>query len=112
MMFLGSGPVSCHRATHTYLLHNLLVSRFFTVKQQLLGRSVNFVKQLMRSVARCARSNTRKNLINIQQGSKHDPLTTPSHGGLEKLLKAKISIEVECQEVDDLSTLIDRLCTT
>ena len=130
------------RATHTYLLDNLLVSGFFTVKQQLVGRYVNFVRQLFRSsspevcvvvnmVARCARSNTGKNLLNIQRESLYDPLTTPSwriraaiprsevpplEGWrvqyLGKLLNARIGMNTECQDVEEISFLIESLCTS
>ena len=57
------------RATHSFLVDNLLAANFYTVKQQLLSRFVNFLKMLMKStspevttvanmVARCARSTT------------------------------------------------------
>ena len=59
------------RGTYSYIVDNLLAARFYTVKQQLIGRFVNFVKKLQNSrspevcvvfgmAARCARSITGK----------------------------------------------------
>ena len=127
------------RATHTYLLDNLLMSGFFTVKQQLVGRYVNFVRQLFRSsspevcmvvnmVARCARSNTGKNLLNIQRESMHDPLTTPSWRIRAAISRSEVpplegwrvqylgkllnTGNAECQGVEEISLLIESLCTS
>ena len=130
------------RATHTYIMDNLLGSQFFTVKQQLLGRYVSFVQQLLKSsspevcvvgnmVTRCARSNTGKNLVNIQRECKTDPLTTkswriradtprtgvPALEGwrlqyLRKLIFARMDMDTQCKDIEEISTLIDTLCTT
>ena len=77
------------RATHSFLVDNLLAAQFFTVKQQLLSRYVNFLKKVMRStnpevttvanmVARCARSTTGRNLMKIERETNMDPWTTPA----------------------------------
>jgi hypothetical protein len=72
------------RATHTYLVDNLLSCGISNVKQQLVSRYVNFFKNLLKSdsregkvvasiVARCARSPTGRNLMNIQVETGMDP---------------------------------------
>ena len=72
------------RATHTYLVDNLLSCGLLNVKQQLVSRFVNFFRSLLKSqskevkvvasiVARCARSTTGRNLMNIQVETNMDP---------------------------------------
>ena len=64
------------RFTHAWLVDNMLASGFLSVKQHLVGRYVNFVHGLLKSlspevnnvanmVTRCARSTTGKNMMNI-----------------------------------------------
>ena len=130
------------RSTHTFLVENLLVSQFFTVKQQLVGRFVNFVKQLFNSsspevcvvanmVARCARSTTGRNLLSIERETGLDPWTTPAwrvrHAVprsevppvqgwrlqyLRKLLYARMELETRCEDVEEVSSLIDSLSSS
>ena len=127
------------RSTHTFLVENLLVSQFFTVKQQLVGRYVNYVKQLFNSsspeicvvanmVARCARSTTGSNLLHIERESRLDPWTTPAWmvrsamprcevtpvqrwrlQYLRKLLLARLEMEARCEDVEDINELVDSL---
>ena len=77
------------RSTHTFIVENLLARDFLTVKQQLVGRFVNFLKSLLLSkspevkimaniAGRCARSTTGKNLLNIQIETSLDPWVTPA----------------------------------
>ena len=72
------------RSCHTYLVDNLLTAQFYTLKHQLRGRYINFVKTLLNSVspevcmvanmvARCSRSTTGKNLIQIERETGLDP---------------------------------------
>ena len=128
------------RATHSFLVDNLLAAQFFTVKQQLLSRYVNFLKKLMRStspevttvanmVARCARSTTGSNLMKIERETNLDPWTTPAWmiretvqraevppmkgwkvQYLGKLLDARQDLENRCETTDEISSLIDDLC--
>ena len=121
-------------------MDNLLAAQFYTVKQQLLSRFVNFVKKLMRStspevsvvanmVARCARSTTGGNLMQIERETNLDPWITPAWmiretaGRAEvppmegwrvqylgKLLDARQELEDRCEKTDEISSLIDNLC--
>ena len=130
------------RSTHTFLLDNLLVDQFFTVKQQLVGRYVNFVRGLLRStspeiaivsnmMARCARSPTGKNLINIARETGLDPWTSqswkvraavkrkevPDGEGwrvqyLGKLLEARMDMSTRCEDLEDINTIINSLCSS
>ena len=130
------------RSTHTFLVHGLLAPHLPTVKQQLLSRYVNFVKKLFSSispevrvvanmVARCARSNTGKNLLNIERETNLDPLsshpwmirdavkreqTPPAEGWrwqyLAKLLHARRELVTRCENIDDITTLINSLCSS
>ena len=123
-------------------MDNLLVAQFLTVNQQLVGRYINFVKKLFNSnspevrvvanmVARCARSNTGKNLMNIERETKLDPWLTdswrvregikktevPALEGwrlqyLSKLLKARSEMETNCQDLEEINGLIDSLCSS
>ena len=128
------------RATHTFLVDNLLVNQFFTVKQQLVGRYVNFVKQLLNSsspevcvvaniVGRCARSTTGRNLLNIERETQLDPWTSeswmvrsavprsevPAMQGwrvqyLGKLLDSRMEMEAMCEDTEEITNIIDDLC--
>ena len=130
------------RSTHTYLVDNLLAAGFFSVKQQLAGRFVNFFHSLMKSlspevkivasmVARCARSTTGKNLMNIERETRLDPWTVqawrvrnqvkraevPNGDGwrvhyLAKLLEARKEMDIKCQNVEDITPLIESLCSS
>ena len=130
------------RSTHTFLVDNLLAPHLPTVKQQLIGRYVNFVKKLFNSispevrvvanmVARCARSTTGKNLLCIERETHLDPLlaqpwqirnavqreqTPPNEGWrwqyLGKLLHARREMEINCDNTEEISSLIDSLCST
>ena len=74
MEYLCKVNLECSKIHPFLLVDNLLAVQFFTVKQQLLSRFVNFVKKLVNSnspgvcisanmVSRCARSTTRRNLL-------------------------------------------------
>ena len=121
-------------------MDNLLAAKFYTVKQQLLSRFVNFVKMLLRStspevstvasmVARCARSTTGRNLMLIETETNLDPWITPAWmisekvGRAEvppmegwriqylgKLLDARQELDSRCETTDEISSLIDDLC--
>ena len=130
------------RSTHTYLLDNLLVANFLSVKQQLVGRYINFVRNLINSsspevcvvssmVARCARSTTGKNLKNIERETGMDPWTdqswriqeaiqrreVPKGEGwriqyLAKLLDARLEMKDQCQDLEEINSIIDSLCSS
>ena len=130
------------RSTHTWLVDNLLGSGFFSVKQQLVGRYVNFVSGLLKSVspevktvanmvARCARSTTGKNMMSIQRETGLDPWRSqawmvrgkiskaevPVGEGwrvqyLAKLLQARKEMETKCQDVEEVNLLIESLCSS
>ena len=130
------------RSTHTYLLDNLLVANFLSVKQQLVGRYINFVRNLMNSsspevcvvssmVSRCARSTTGKNLKNIEIETGMDPWTDQSWRiqeeiqrrevpkgeewriqYLTKLLDARLEMKDKCQELEEINSIIDSLCSS
>ena len=121
------------------LVDSLLAPHLPTVKQQLLSRYVNFVRRLFSSispevrvvtnmVARCARSTTGKNLLKIERETNLDPLvakpwvirnavkreqTPPSDGWrwqyLAKLLHARREMQTKCENVDEITTLIESL---
>ena len=130
------------RATHTYLVDNLLSCGISNVKQQLVSRYVNFFKNLLKShsrevkvvasiVARCARSPTGRNLMNIQVETGMDPwreeawkvsqavktAEVPGREGwrvqyLAKLIRAKKEMDTMCEPVEEIKELIDSLCTS
>ena len=130
------------RSTHTFLVDTLLAPEFLTVKQQLLGRYVNFTKKLFSSispevrivasmVARCARATTGKNLMNIERETGLDPMLVepakvaeavgravvpPSEGWrwqyLGKLLIARRQMDERCEDLDDINELIESLCSS
>ena len=112
------------------------------MKQQLVSRYVNFFKNLLKSnsrevkvvasiVARCARSPTGRNLMNIQVETGMDPwreeawkvgqavktAEVPGREGwrvqyLAKLIRAKKEMETMCEPVEDIKELIESLCTS
>ena len=130
------------RSCHSYLVDNLLSVQFYTVKQQLLSRFVNFVEKLLGStspevcmvanmVARNARSTTGRNLLGIQRETGLDPwraaswevreavgrAKVPAMQGwrvqyLGKLLDARREMDSKCEETDEVSSLIDALCSS
>ena len=130
------------RSTHTYLVDNLLATQFLTVKQQLVGMFVNFVRKLLTSkspevcivanmVARCSRSTTGRNLINIERETLLDPWVippwrirnavkreeVPANEGwrvqyLAKLLDARGEMEIMCENLEEINLLIDGLCSS
>ena len=74
------------RSTHRFLVDNLLAADFLTVKQDLIGRYVNFFSGLLKShspevrivasmVGRSARSTTGKNMLGIERETGLDPWT-------------------------------------
>ena len=126
------------RSTHSYIVDNLLADSFYTVKQQLIGQYVQFVKKLCNSpspeiqivfsmVSRCARSITGKNLLNIERETSCDPWTSSGWMLKESVkradvpyneswriqyLKKLLDVRQETGVDDDVSVLIDGLCTT
>ena len=129
-------------STHRFLVDNLLAAEFFTVKQDLIGRYVNFFSGLLKSlspevrivasmVGRSARSTTGRNLLGIERETGLDPWTAkawcvrqqvprsevpPGEGWrvqyLAKLLLAKREMMVMCQDVEEINLLIDSLCSS
>eukprot|EP00092_Neocalanus_flemingeri_P071168 GFUD01087455.1.p1 GENE.GFUD01087455.1~~GFUD01087455.1.p1 ORF type:complete len:154 (+),score=42.96 GFUD01087455.1:29-463(+) len=121
-------------STHTWLVANLLSSGFHSVKQQLFGRYVNFVRGLLKSlstevrtvasmVARCARSTTGKNIeretgVGPWRGQAWVKVKkAPVPPGvawrvqyLAKLLQARREMEVQCQDVEEINLLVGSLC--
>ena len=119
----------------------MLASDFFTVKQQLCGRFVNFFQGLLTSlspevqvvaamVSRCARSTTGKNLLSMERETCLDPwrarawqiranvkrAEAPSTEGwrlqyLSKLLMARKELELNCQDPEEIN-LINSLCSS
>ena len=86
------------RSTHTFLMDNLLMAQFYTVKQQLVGR---YVRKLLSStspelcivanmVARCARSTTGRNMLNIERETNLDPWTTQSWRIRDEVPRAEV----------------------
>ena len=130
------------RSTHTFLVEGLLARNFFTVKQQLVGRFVNFFRELQKSkslevrivssmVGRCVRSTTGKNLALIERDTGLDPWVTPawkvraatpreeipvSEGWraqyLTKLIQARRSMQTNLEDSSDVENLIESLCSS
>ena len=130
------------RSTHTYLVDNLLAAQFYTVKQQLVGRYVNFAQKLLNSsspelcivanmVARCARSTMGKNMLNIERESGLDSWVTPAWEVREsvkrakvpalqgwriqylgKLLEAREEMNAKCENIEEITLLINSLCSS
>ena len=125
-----------------YLVDCLLAADFYTVKQQLAARFVNFFRSLRESlspevrivanmVGRCVRSNTGKNLANIERETGLDPwrsqawkvrdkikrVEVPDKEGwrpqyLMKLLMARKELDTKCSDVSEISKLIESLCNS
>ena len=130
------------RSTHTYIVDNLLATTFQSVKQQLIGRYINFTRKLAKSrspevstafsiVSRCIRSTTGKNLHQIERDVLLDPWlepawkiqqsvmkrAVPDNEGwriqyLRKLLDARLELESTCDDYEELTNLIDSLCSS
>ena len=130
------------RSTHLYLVDCLLAADFYTVKQQLAARFVSFFRSLRESlspevrivanmVGRCVRSNTGKNLANIERETGLDPwrsqawkvrdmmkrVEVPDKEGwrpqyLMKLLMARKELDTKCSDVSEISKLIESLCSS
>ena len=128
------------RSTHRYIVDNLLGVQFYTVKQLLLGRYVNFFRSLLKSlsqevrivakmVSRSARSTTGRNLMGIERETGLDPwrdqswciresvqrTEVPAREGwrlqyLSKLLQARNEMKILCQSVEEVSLIINSLC--
>ena len=129
---------SVPRSTHSYIVDNALAARFYTVKQQLIGRYVEFAKKLRSSpspevrsvfsmVSRCARSTTGKNLLHIERETCCDPWTSPgwlireqvkrvdvphNEGWRIHYLRKLLNARSEVEDNENISILIDALCTT
>ena len=127
------------RSTHTFLMEGLLARNFFTVKQELVGRFVNFFLGLQRSrspevrvvasmAGRCVRSTTGKNLVQIERDTGLDPWVTPAwkvraavpreevpmrEGWraqyLTKLIWARREMMTNVEDTTELDSLIDSL---
>ena len=130
------------RSTHTFLVDNVLVRDFLTVKQPLVGRFVKFFGRLRKSISRevqvvanivgrCARSNTGSNLHRIQIETGLDPWVVPhwmimykikraatkpedAYGVqyLQKLLEARLDAKENIQDTEELNSLINSLCSS
>ena len=130
------------RSTHTFLVDNLLSAGFYSVKQQLAGRYVNFFLGLLKSlspevrtvasmVGRSARSTTGRNLMYIGRETGLDPwrckawmvkekiprTEVPVGDGwrvqyLAKLLMTRKEMKTNCQNTDEITTLIESLCSS
>ena len=130
------------RSTHTYLVDNLLGINQLSIKRQLLSRYVKFFKGLLKSksrevqilsniVARDVRSVTGRNLrlletetgldpwkatsidirdnIPISQIPNHDVWRIPL---LCRLLYQRQEMATNCENTDQISDLIDSLCSS
>ena len=130
------------RSTHTFIVEHLLARDTPTVKQQLVGRYVNFFRSLILSkspevqvvanlAGRCARSTTGRNLLNIQRETSLDPWLTPAWKVsaavqksplpenekwrlhyLMKLIAARQELESSCGNTEEVNSLIDSLCSS
>ena len=130
------------RSTHTYLVDNFLGINHLSIKRQLLSRYVKFFKGLLKSksrevqilsniVARDVRSVTGRNLrlletetgldpwkatsidirdnIPISQIPNHDVWRIPL---LCRLLYQRQEMATNCENTDQISDLIDSLCSS
>ena len=130
------------RSTHTFLVENFLARDFNTVKQQLVGRFVNFFQNLLASdspevriaasiVGRCARSTTGRNLKNIEIETGTDPWILPGWKVRQsvkkveipsgevwrapymvKLLESKKELDLMNLDTSEVSSLLDSLCSS
>ena len=123
-------------------MESVLTSDSLTVKQQLVGRFINFFKTLLVSkspeiqivanmAGRCVRATTGGNLIRIGIETGLDPWATPSwrirnaigkaevpagdgwRGQLlRKLIAARKEMETNSEDTDEVQDLIESLCST
>ena len=130
------------RSTHTYIVEDVLAKDFFTVKQQLVGRFVDFFQKLLKSpsseirvvanmAGRCAQSTTGGNLHKIQLETGLDPWQVSgwkfkeSIGRsrvtrqdafrvqyLRKLLDARTEIRSRAEDSQEVDVLINSLCSS
>ena len=130
------------RSTHTFIVENLLARDFLTVKQQLVGRYVDFFRSLLLSkspeiqvvanlAGRCARSTTGSNLLQIERETLIDPWVNPGWKVraevskssvpdnekwrlqyLMKLVMARQQMESSCEDTDEVNSLIESLCSS
>ena len=99
--------------------------------KKLLNSNSPEVSIVANMVARCARSNTGKNLINIERETKLDPWVTESWRVREaikrttvpvlegrrlhylgNLLNARLEMETNCKDLEEINGLIDSLCSS
>ena len=130
------------RSTHTFIVDNLLAANLFSAKQQLAGRYVNYVHGLLNSkspevktvvnmVGRCARSNTGKNLMNLERETGIDPWRNKGWkvrdmvkrcevpqkdkwrlNYLGKLIKARNEMKEMGEHFEEIISLIESLCSS
>ena len=126
------------RSTHTFLVDNVLVRDFLTVKQPLVGRFVKFFGRLRKSISRevqvvadivgrCARLNTGSNLHRIQIETGLDPWVVPHWMIMYKIKRAATKPEdayrvqylrkllearLDAKENEELNSLINSLCSS
>ena len=130
------------RSTHTYIVEDVLAKDFFTVKQQLVGRFVDFFQKLLKSpsseirvvanmAGRCPQSTTGGNLHKIQLETGLDPWQVSgwkfkeSIGRsrvtrqdafrvqyLRKLLDARTEIRSRAEDSQEVDVLINSLCSS
>ena len=130
------------RSTHSYLVDNLLGVNHQSTKNQLMSRYVNFFKSLLKSksdevkilsniVARDVRSVTGKNLRLIETETGLDPWKSSPSDIREKLpmkivpeqdswripllcklLYQRQEMKANCEKIDQISNLIDSLCSS
>ena len=133
---------SLPHSTHTYLVEDVLAKEFPTVKQQLLGRFINFFRKLLKSqsmevrivanmAGRCSRATTGSNLQKIQIETGLDPwkepawkvrasisrAEVPAQEGfrvqyLWKLLAARQEMKSKSLDSSEVDELIDSLCSS
>ena len=132
---------NCPRSTKTWIVENLLAQNFIPVKTELMARYANFYKSLKASnsyevsflaevVSEDVRSTTARNLNLIRVETDTDPLTTGANtvrkavkkteipdgqswriDTLDFLLKERRRREARLEKVDQLSSIIDALCS-
>ena len=125
------------RSTHNYLVDNFLGINHLSIKKQLLGRFVNFFKNLLLSnssevkvlaniVARDVRSVTAKNLLLIENEAGLDPWKANSSEVKEKIpnkdfwrlpllcqyLYKKKDMETDLDDTKEIDSLIFSLCSS
>ena len=125
-----------------YLVEGHLVRDLYTVKQQLVGRYVNFFRDLQKSkssevrivsnmVGRCTRSTTGKNMTQIERDTGLDPWRDPAWKiraavpredvpdgeqwraqYLTKLILIRRTMKTNLEDTTDMDNLIDSLCSS